>query len=70
MEQDPNEIYDEGVATAKAWREEERAKFAGSSGGNWLLHTLAEESGGRLVEVVPGRFTESKLDPPSAAPPA
>ncbi|MDI6101901.1 hypothetical protein QLQ12_25100 [Actinoplanes sp. NEAU-A12] len=68
MDQDPNEIYDKRVAAAKAWRDEERARFAASSGGNWLLHALAEESGGRLVEVSPGRFVESKLDPPPATP--
>lgn len=69
MDQDPNEIYDEGMAAATAWRDEERAKFAAPSGGNWLLRALAEESGGRLVEVAPGRFIESTLDPPPATPP-
>ncbi len=68
MNQNPNEIHDEGVTAAKAWRDEERGKFAASSGGNWLLHTLAEDSDGWLVEVAPGRFIASKLDPPSAAP--
>lgn len=32
--------------------------------GNWLLRQLAEESGGRMVELAPGVFYESTLDPP------
>lgn len=55
-------------AAAKGWRDEDEAKFAASSEGNWLLRALAEESGGRLVEIAPGCFIESTLDPPAPPP--
>lgn len=70
MDQSPNEIYDEGLAAAKAWRDEERAKLAASSKGNWLLRTLVDQSDGRMVEIAPGWFIESKLDPPPGTLPA
>lgn len=61
MDRDPNEIYDEGVAATKAWRDEERAKFAATGEGSWLLRELAAASGGRLVEDSPGHWIISKL---------
>lgn len=53
---DPFDIYGEGLAAAREWQAEERAEQ-----GNWLLRELAAESDGRLVELSPGCFYESKL---------
>jgi hypothetical protein len=69
VDQDPNDIYDEGLAMAREWREAERRKFAATDEGSWLLRAIAEESDGRLVEMAPGCFIESKLDPPAVTPP-
>ena len=58
---DPFDIYGEGLAAAREWQAEQRRRHDEAERGNWLLHELAAESGGRLVEISPGCFYESKL---------
>ena len=55
---DPYDIYGEGLAAAREWQADQRRKH---DEGNWLLHELAEESEGRLVEISPGCWYESKI---------
>jgi hypothetical protein len=54
------DIYGEGLAAAREWQDDQRAGHD-IERGNWLLHELAEQSDGRLVEISPGCFYESKL---------
>jgi len=57
---DPFDIYGEGLAAAREWQAEERRRHDIPEG-NSLLRELAEQSEGRLVEIAPGCFYESKL---------
>lgn len=58
---DPIDIYREGLAAAREWQSEGRGRHDEQSEGNRLLHELAEESDGHLVEIAPGCFYESKI---------
>jgi hypothetical protein len=58
---DPIDIYREGLAAAREWQSEGRDRHDAERAGNWLLREIAEESGGHLVEISPGRFYESKI---------
>lgn len=62
---DPYDIYGEGLAAAREWQAYQRSEHdeveERPGEGNSLLHELAEESGGRLVEIAPGCWYESKI---------